>query len=225
MATTSLPVQRASSVRPKYVLFAFIGLMIAYVLQHNESFLIHPNHPVWQHYHPFRWWLLPHGVAGACAILLGPLQFSDRLRARFTKMHRVVGRIYIAGAMVLAPLGAYIQYFEERNGGPRSFTIAAGVDAFLLMTTTAIALGFILKGKVQQHRQWMTRSFAVALVFVEVRVIAGVTGWEKLGTPAIETIVWTCLAFSLLIGDIVLQVQELLRSRPLPARTRAVAAN
>ena len=224
MATTSLPVQRASSVRPKYVLFAFIALMIAYVLQHNESFLIHPNHPVWQHYHPFRWWLLPHGVAGACAILLGPLQFSDRLRARFTKMHRVVGRIYIAGAMVLAPLGAYIQYFQERNGGPRSFTIAGGVDAFLLMTTTAIALGFILKGKIQQHRQWMTRSFAVALVFVEVRVVGGITGWDK-NPVIIETIVWTCLAFSLLIGDIVLQVQELLRSRPLPARTRAVAAN
>jgi uncharacterized membrane protein len=91
--------------------------------------------------------------------LSSPLQFSDRLRQRFTKLHRVVGRIYIAGALVLAPLGAYIQYFQERMGAPRSFTIAAGVDAFLLMTTTAIAFGFILKGKVRQHRQWMTRSF------------------------------------------------------------------
>jgi hypothetical protein len=31
---------------------------------------------------------------------------------------------------------------------------------------------------------------------------------------AIETIVWTCLAFSVLAGDIALQVQESLRSRP-----------
>jgi len=226
MATTTLPVQTAPRVRvrPKYAVFTFVGLMIAYVLYHNESFLVHPNDPVWHHYHAFRWWLLPHGLAGACAILLGPLQFSDRLRARFTKFHRVIGRIYIAGAMVLAPLGAYIQYFEERNGGPRSFTMAAGVDAFLLMTTTAIAFGFILNGKVQQHRQWMTRSFAVALVFLEVRVIGGITGWDK-NPAAIETIVWTCVAFSLLIGDIVLQAQELLRSRPLPARTRAVAAD
>jgi uncharacterized membrane protein len=206
MATTSLPVQRASSVRPKYVLFAFIALMIAYVLQHNESFLVHPNHPVWQHYHPFRWWLLPHGIAGACAILLGPLQFSDRLRARFTKMHRVVGRIYIAGALVLAPLGAYIQYFQERDGGPRSFTIAAGVDAFLLMTTTAIALGFILKGKVQQHRQWMTRSFAVALVFLEVR-ISGVTGWEKPERRPSKRLS-DLLGILTVDRDVVLQVQE-----------------
>jgi uncharacterized membrane protein len=211
-------------VRPKYVVFAFIGLMIAYVLQHNESFLIHPKDPVWQHYHPFRWWLLPHGLAGACAIFLGPLQFSDRLRQRFTKLHRVVGRIYIVGALVLAPLGAYIQYFQERMGAPRSFTIAAAVDAFLLMTTTGIAFAFILNGKVQQHRQWMTRSFAVAIVFLEVRVILGTTGWERLGIAATETVVWTCLAFSVLAGDIAIQVQELWRKRPDPVRARAVSA-
>jgi len=215
MATATVPVQTSSRVRLKYLLFGFIGLMIGYVLVHNESFLVHRSDPVWQHYHPFRWWLLPHGIAGACAILLGPLQFSDRLRQRFTKLHRVVGRIYITGALVLAPLGAYIQYFNERNGGPRSFTIAAGVDAVLLMVTTLIAFAFILNGKVQQHRQWMTRSFAVSLIFLEVRVIQGVFGLEKI-PGATETIVWCCVAFSVLAGDIVIQAQELLRSRPAP---------
>jgi len=213
MATATVPVQTSSRVRLKYLLFGFIGLMIGYVLVHNESFLVHRSDPVWQHYHPFRWWLLPHGIAGACAILLGPLQFSDRLRQRFTKLHRVVGRIYITGALVLAPLGAYIQYFNERNGGPRSFTIAAGVDAALLMVTTLIAFAFILNGRVQQHRQWMTRSFAVSLIFLEVRVIQGVFGLEKI-PGATETIVWCCVAFSVLAGDIVIQAQELLRSRP-----------
>lgn len=196
--------------------------MVAYVLHHNEAFLINRADPIWEHYKPFRWWLLPHGLAGTCAILLGPLQFSDRLRQRFTKFHRVVGRIYIAGALIVAPLGAYIQFFEERMGGPRSFSIAALVDAILLMLTTAIAFTFILNGKVQQHRQWMTRSFAVALVFLEVRVVGGITGWDK-SPAAIETIVWSCLAFSLLCADIVLQVQELRRSRPA-ARAQVAAS-
>ena len=226
MATATMPAQRQrkAAMRPKYVLFALIGLMMAYVLRHNESFLIHPADPVWQHYHPFRWWLLPHGIAGACALLLGPFQFSDRLRQRFTKFHRVAGRIYVASALVLAPLGAYIQYFQERMGAPRSFSIAGVVDAVLLMLTTGIAFAFILNGKVQQHRQWMTRSFAVALVFLEVRVVQGVTGWENLGIAATETVVWSCLAFSLLSADIVLQVQELWRSRPAPAKAQAVRA-
>jgi hypothetical protein len=88
-------------------------------------------------------------VAGACALLLAPMQFSDWLRQRFTKMHRIVGRIYIAGVFVLAPLGAYIQYLEERLGVPRTFTIATAVDAILLISTTAIALFFILNRRIQ----------------------------------------------------------------------------
>jgi uncharacterized membrane protein len=142
------------------------------------------------------------------------MQFSDRLRQRFTKLHRIVGRIYIGGVFVAGPLGFYIQFFQERMGAPRSFSFAGAVDAVLWMTTTGIALAFILNGKVQQHRQWMTRSFAVALVFLEVRVVGGVTGWDTLGIAVTETIVWCCLAFSILAADIVLQWQELRRSRP-----------
>ena len=222
MSTSPVVASRLAWPRPKYLLFGFIGLMVAYVLGHNEHFLIDAKDPEWLHIRTFKWWLLPHGLMGACALLLGPMQFSDRLRQRFTKFHRVVGRFYVAGVFVAAPLGFYIQYFEERMGGARSFSVAAATDAILWMLTTGIAFAFILNGKVQQHRQWMTRSFAVAIVFLEVRVIAGVTGWERLGEHAIETIVWGCLAFSL--ADVVLQWQELRRTRPAPARAPTAAA-
>ena len=220
MVTATAPLERSVWLRPKYLVFAFIGLMVAYVLRHNESFLIHRIDPVWQHYEPFKWWLLPHGIAGACALLLGPMQFSDRLRRRFAKLHRVVGRIYVGGVFVAGPLGFYIQFFEERFGQTRSFSIAGAVDAALWMTTTAIALAFILRGNVNLHRQWMTRSFSVAIVFLEVRVIGGVTGWDTLGPKAIETIVWCCLAFAVLSADIVLQWQDLRRTRPVLPRSR-----
>jgi uncharacterized membrane protein len=193
--------------------------MVAYVLQHNERFLVNGDDPAWKHYEPFKWWLLPHALGGVCAIFLGPMQFSDRLRQRFTKLHRVVGRFYVGGVLVVGPLGFYIQYFNERIGEPRSFTFAALVNAILLIVPTAIAMGFILKGKVQQHRQWMTRSFAVALVFLEVRVIAGLTGYES--EAGIETIVWICLGFSILAADIVIQWQEYRRVTPKRATVTA----
>lgn len=214
MSTATVRIQRVSWLRPKYLLFAAIGLMFAYVLVHKESFLVNPNDPIWQHYQPFKWWLLPHGLAGACALLLVPMQFSDRLRQRYTRLHRVVGRIYVAGVFIAAPLGIYIQFFQERLGAPRSFSMAAVSHGTLWIVTTGIAFAFVLKGKIQQHRQWMTRSFVVGpLVFLGVRAILGVTGWEQLGPAAIETVVWTCLAFSIVLADIVLQWQELSRSR------------
>jgi uncharacterized membrane protein len=223
VSTMLTALKQSSWLRPKYLLFAAIGLMLAYVIPHDESFLVHPQDPLWQHYEPFKWWLLPHGIAGACALLLGPMQFSDRLRDRSRQLHRVVGRIYVAGVFVAAPLGFYIQYFQERTGDPRSFSIAAAVDATLWMITTGTAMVFILKGQVQEHRQWMTRSFAVALVFLEVRLIGGVTGLESLNTQANETIVWACLAFSILSADLVLEWQELGRQRSVLYRRRSVS--
>ena len=75
----------------------------------------------------------PRGMLGACALLLGPMQFSERLRQRFTKFHRVVGRFYVTSVFAAAPLGFYNQHFEERMGGARSFSVAAAVDAILWM--------------------------------------------------------------------------------------------
>jgi uncharacterized membrane protein len=213
MATAPVSRPRAPRLRAKSFVFACIALMMGYVLRHNEHFLIDRGDPFWDHIQTFKWWLLPHGLAGACALFLAPLQFSDWLRQRFTKMHRVVGRIYIiSAAFILAPLGAYIQYFEERMGGTRSFTIAAALDAFLLISTTAIALYFIRNRKVQQHRRWMTRSYSVALVFFEVRVISGIFGLDDSNTAG-ETIVWTCLVLAIPLADLVLQLQESWRER------------
>jgi hypothetical protein len=186
----------------KYVVFSVIAVMMAYVLYHNERFLIEPTNPIWQHYEPFKWWLLPHGIFGALVLLLAPLQFSDCLRRRFARLHRISGRLYVVGALILAPLGAYIQYYEERLGFPRSFTILAVVNAVMLIVATALAFLFAYRRKITQHRQWMVRSYAIALVFIEGRFVMGVTGWEQLGVEIVQAIIWSCLAMSVLLGDI-----------------------
>jgi uncharacterized membrane protein len=212
MATASISPPRAPWFRAKNLLFACVALMAAYVIRHNEHFLIDRTDPFWQHVKTFKWWLLAHGLAGACALVLAPLQFSDRLRQRLNRMHRVVGRIYITGVFILAPLGAYIEYLEERIGGTRSETIATVVFAILLMSTTAIALFFILNRKIQQHRQWMTRSYAVALVFFEVRVIEGIFGLDD-NVAASDTVFWICLVLAIPLADLILQLQESRRMR------------
>ena len=208
----------------KYAIFSVVAIMLVYVLFHSERFVVQPDHPVWEHYEPFKWWLLPHAIAGAFVLLLAPLQFSDRLRRRFAGLHRVLGRLYVIGAFILAPLGAYIQYLEERQGFPRSFTILAVIDALMLFGTTLIALVFAIKRKIAQHRQWMIRSFAVALVFVEVRFILGVTGWEALGVEIVQAVIWSCLAMSLLFADIInhwMEIRAAVKTQvmlPVPAK-------
>lgn len=217
---------RANSwLRPKYLLFGFIGLMLAYVLVHDESFLVNAKDPEWQHIQSFRWWLLPHGIAGACAVLLGATQFSESLRQRHLQFHRIAGYLYIACAFIVAPFGVYIQHADEPLGYARSFTIETVFQGGLWMLTTAIALAFILKGNVRRHREWMVRSFGTGpIIFLEVRVIAGLTGWENLGPHVSEVIVWACTLCSIFIADVVLSAEDLYRSRSVPSRTAVSGA-
>jgi uncharacterized membrane protein len=201
---------RPAWVRPKHLLFAALAAMYLYVILKFESFLVDPKDPEWAHIQPFKWLLLPHALAAACALVLGPLQFSDRLRARLTKLHHVLGYTYITGCLIGAPMGAYVQWTEERLGNyGRSFTVATVFDALLWMAATLTALYFIRARKMQLHRQWMTRSFACALIFVEVRLVMGLFNWEQYA----EMIVWTCVACAYPLADFTLLIQDGLRKR------------
>ena len=222
MATAAASTQGALpkiKIRPKYLAFGFIGVMMAYVMVHNESYLWNWKDPIWSHYRDIKWYLLPHGMAAACALLLGPMQFSDRLRMRYTKFHRVVGRFYVAGALIGGPMGAVMQAVE----GSIPWTILGIVDAIMWSGTTAIALAFILKGNVTQHRNWMTRSYAISTVFLGGRFFGGLAGMDK--SPANDAIllaiITACLALSVPIADVGIHLQELTKQRK---EARAVAA-
>ena len=197
-----LPGQQSLWLRPKVALFAAIGAITLYVLYHNERFLIEPQNPIWRHYAEIAFWLVPHAVFGTCALLLAPLQFSERLRKRYTTAHHVVGRVYVIGVLVLAPLGAYGQYLAEASGGPREFTTLAVVDAAMLLTTTLVAYLFAIRRRITQHRQWMTRSYAVALVFFEGRLVGGLLGIDN-DVDATMAAIWSCLALSMVFAELV----------------------
>lgn len=212
----------------KKVTFIVIALASLYVMYHNERFLIDSEHPAWQRYEAFKWWLLPHGVFGAIVLLFAPFQFSERMRQRFTKAHRVMGRFYVVGALALAPMGAYIQYYQERMGGPRSFTILGIIDATMLMSATLLALLFAVRRKIALHRQWATRSYAIALVFIAARFVMGITGWEQLGVEIVQAIIWSCLALSMVFADISIHWREIRSAlsvrvkAPVPAKPAVV---
>jgi len=197
--------------------------MCAYVLVNNESFLLNSANPIWKHYEPIKWYLLPHGLAGASALLLGPFQFSDRLRQRYTKFHRVAGRIYVAGALIASPLGIAVQYGFSKVGAPPSLTMISITHGGLWALTTAIAVAMILQRKVQTHRQWMTRSFFIGPgVFLGARVILGLAKTDP-SDPMFAAIVWMTIAAAIPLADVTLLAQEYLATRAA-TKLRAAAA-
>lgn len=65
----------------------------------------------------------------------------------------------------------------------------------------------------------MTRSYAAALVFFEVRLISGVLGLDS-DQNAGDIIVWICIAAAIPLADLVLQLQDSWRART-PATPKA----
>ena len=61
----------------------------------------------------------------------------------------------------------------------------------------------------------MIRSFACALIFLEVRVILV---FFQLPEAAAEMAVWGCVAAAFPLADLVLQIDELRRQKPRTAR-------
>jgi hypothetical protein len=58
----------------------------------------------------------------------------------------------------------------------------------------------------------MTRSYAVAIVFLENRVIVGLGGWSR-NIAVAETVTWVTLALSLLFADIAINWRDLWPAR------------
>jgi uncharacterized membrane protein len=114
--------------------------------------------------------LMIHITAMIFAVLAGPFQFLRRLRERHFGFHRMLGKIYIASAIIGALGGLYMAPFSA--SGAVSHVAFALLGLGVLLTTT-VAFVRIRSGNVQSHLEWMTRSYALIFAAVTLRLYAG----------------------------------------------------
>jgi uncharacterized membrane protein len=210
MTTAPAPLLQARAMSAKHVGFAVLGLLTLLVIYYDERFLINPSDPLWEHFRPVRWWLLFHGVGGALALFLGPIQFSTRFRQRYLRAHRIMGRIYVAGVLVSAPIGVYITIAQ----GMTFMLSAAVVQATGWLLTTAVAVVCARRGNIQQHRLWMARSYAITFVFVAGRAILLIPPIERMGDDGVRHVVWICIAAAFLLPDFIINWRVLFSRKP-----------
>lgn len=123
---------------------------------------------------------LLHVVPGGLFLLLAPLQFSSRLRTRHVRVHRWSGRLLAIAAITAASTGLYFGLFMPFAGLSESLPIAlfGGLSCYTIVK----AVVAIRSGQVERHREWMIRSFALALAIATVRVFGAVL--DLTATPA-----------------------------------------
>ena len=206
MVTTAVLAPSSRQSRLKAALWIFLGLTTLFVFITSEVLLV-TDYPM---YHAYRLQvigdrhlLIPHTLAGILALVIGPINFSSRIRERHRKLHRVLGRVYVIAVFVGAFTG--IALASGRPGLPGTSMQAA---AWIVCTTAAFITA--RNRQIVTHWQWMARSYAVTFTFVSSRVLnLWPRYWSHLGDSlsAVGVIAFTLA--SLLIVELGLNWREL----------------
>jgi uncharacterized membrane protein len=201
--------QRKPPIRMKTALWTAMWLAIVFVFITSELLLI-ADYPLYRAYRlqviADRYRLVPHALFGTLALLIGPLQFSTRLRQKHLKLHRVLGRVYVVSVFLAAAMAFAIAW-----GRPLMPAISVQAGAWIVCTAMAFVTAW--NRQIAQHRQWMMRSYAVTFTFIVLRLLNLWPAYWNL-TDATFVIVDISTTFaSILTVDIGLSWRELVTSR------------
>ena len=210
MPTSTLLSSKSAGSRFKIILWASIGLTTLFVFITSEVLLI-TDYPMYHAYRlqviADRHLLIPHTLAGIFALLIGPVNFSSRIRQRHLTLHRALGRIYVISVFVGSFTGIALAW--GRPGLP-----GTSMQAVAWMVCTIAAFITARNRQIAVHQQWMARSYAVTFTFVSSRVFNLVPAyWSHLGDvlSAVGVIAFTLA--SLLVVDLGFNWHELTTRR------------
>jgi len=155
-------------------------------------------------YFPRREWLTMHILAGSVAILLGPLQFWLGLNHRTKTFHRVFGVGYVMAVGVSGSAAFYLAFHTDFG-----FVFGMGMTAMAVawMLTTTLATVSICRGMLEQHLEWMVRSYVVTFSFVTLRVLTLLFEMFRTGTivDRMSAASWFAWSVPLMIAEVILQ--------------------
>ena len=99
-----------------------------------------------------------HVMLAAIITICGPLQLIPMIRQKFTKFHRVSGRIYIGCSFLISAFGLFLVWSRGSSGGFLS-QIFISTNAFIIMIAAYFTIRYAMQRKLIIHRQWAIRLF------------------------------------------------------------------
>jgi uncharacterized membrane protein len=169
-SSTAVPTARTTSrAFSKPLLWTLMALAALSVLIITELPILRdhtgPNHTYLLRLIHDRVLFIPHALFGTLALLIGPVQFSSRIRRKHLQFHRILGRVYAISVLIAAPCAILIAAMWQPT-----LAVATSVQGGAWFLCTAMAVLMARNGHIPQHRQWMIRSYAVTFLFILLRV-------------------------------------------------------
>jgi uncharacterized membrane protein len=161
-----------------------------------------------------------HIVGAILTLALGPFQFLPQLRNQHLNVHRWIGRLYLLGVLAGGSGGLYLAAFSY---GGLTTHIAFGSLAVLWLATGLLAYRAIRARRIEVHRHWMTRNFA--LTFAGVMLRLWIPGLLAGGIPfdvAYPVVAWLCWVPNLVVAEVLFRAS--LRRQAATVSSKAIPA-
>jgi uncharacterized membrane protein len=198
-------------------LTAVLAVAVFFVLKYVFHYYLNYNPAGFAQYWSRRAILLVHITSGMVALLIGPFQFSRRLRQRNIQLHRMLGRTYLIAVLCgsLAAIGLAIT---------TTFGVIWGFSLFCLalawITCGGMAFYAIKQRQIAVHQEWMVRTYIVTFGFVTFRLLNDYGPTSRLGAPGQrqDVYIWASWVIPVMAAEVIMQLR---RMRKADAKAQA----
>lgn len=228
MNATTLDSRGRNSHLPLIAVLTTLGALLIWFVVQKVHYLTNYSLASYTSYYWLRrFGLIPHLIGGALAITTGLVQIWLGLTNRVSTLHHVLGRVYATGVLI-GSLGGF--YMAVTIPGPLPYTAGLFTLDVAWLITTGMALYAIRTRRVEQHREWMLRSYTVTFAFVTFRLVDNVRQLWLQAPPTdladgFEVLLaWACWAVPLLIAEPLIQLRSMRkRARASAGESRPAA--
>lgn len=210
-ASTAAPAAQKGRLPKTLALAAILLVALAFVLKYVFHYYLNYNPAGFGPHWMDRGTLLVHITSGMVALLIGPWQFSRRLRQRHLQLHRVLGRVYLI-AVLCGSLAAF------RLAVTTTFGVMWGISLFSLalawITCAGMAFYAVKQRQIQVHQEWMVRTYIITFAFVTFRLLNDMGPTSRLGTDAerADVYIWASWVLPLLAAEVIMQLTRMRRT-------------
>lgn len=132
-------------------------------------------------YFTLRWVLIAHITAGGGALVFGLLQFWPKLRVYSTKLHRLIGFIYLL-AILVSSICALVLALTTAYAINWAYAFSLQVWVSVWISSTLLAYYAALRRDFRLHKEWMVRSYLVTLAFIISGLALKLPAVQRLGS-------------------------------------------